>query len=46
MTRMLPEQTSDIKEEDGGEFYVEKVIKIHVNKKGRENFLSNGLDTH
>ena len=39
MIRMLPEETADIKEEDGGEFYVEKVIKIRVNKDGREEFL-------
>ena len=39
MMQMLPEQTADIKEEDGGEFYVEKVIKMHVNKEGREEFL-------
>ncbi len=39
MTRMLPEQIADIKGEDDGEFYVEKVIKMHVNKEGREEFL-------
>ena len=39
MTWMLPEQTADINVEDGGEFYVEKVIKMHVNKEGREEFL-------
>ena len=39
MMQMLPEQTADIKEEDGGEFYVEKVIKMCVNKEGREEFL-------
>ena len=39
MMQMLPEQTADIKGEDVGEFYLEKVIKMHVNKKGREEFL-------
>ncbi len=39
MMRMLPEQPADIKEEDRGEFYVEKFIKMHVNKEGREEFL-------
>ncbi len=39
MTQMLPEQIANIKEEDNGEFYVEKVIKMRVNKKGREEFL-------
>ena len=35
MMQMLPEQTADIKGEDDEEFYVEKVIKMHVNKEGR-----------
>ena len=39
MMQMLPEQTADIKGEDDGEFYVEKVIKMCVNKEGREEFL-------
>ena len=38
MTGMVSEQTADIKGEDDGEFFVEKVIKMHVNKKGREEF--------
>ena len=43
---MLPEQTADIKGEDNGGFYVEKVIKMHVNKEGREEFLVNWLGIH
>ncbi len=40
MMQMLPEKTADIKEEDDGElFYVEKIIKMRVNKEGREEFL-------
>ena len=39
MTQMLPEQTAVIKGEDNGEFYVEKVITMRVNKEGREEFL-------
>ncbi len=39
MTRMVSEQTADIKGEDDGEFFVGKVIKICVNKKGTEEFL-------
>ena len=39
MTQMLPKQIADIKEEDNGEFYVEKVINMSVNKEGREEFL-------
>ncbi len=39
MTQMLPEQTADIKGVDGWVFYVEKVIKMHVNKEGRGEFL-------
>ncbi len=39
MSWMLPEQTADIKEQDGVEFYVEKVIKMLVNNEGREEFL-------
>ena len=39
MMQMLPEQTADIKGEDNEEFYVEKVIKMRVNKEGREEFL-------
>ena len=39
MTWMLPEQTADIKGEDDVEFFVEKVITMHVNKEGRKEFL-------
>ncbi len=39
MIGMVSEQTADIEGENDGEFYVEKVIKMHVNKKGREEFL-------
>ena len=39
MTQMLPEQTADTKGEEDGEFYVEKVIKMRVNKVGMEEFL-------
>ena len=34
MMQMPPEQTADIKRKENGEFYVEKVIKMHVNKEG------------
>ncbi len=39
MTQMLPEQTADTKGGEDGEFYVEKVIKMRVNKVGMEEFL-------
>ena len=39
MTQMSPEQTADTKGEEDGEFYVEKVIKMRVNKVGMEEFL-------
>ena len=39
MTGMVSAQTADIDGEDYGEFFVEKVIKMQVNKKGREEFL-------
>ncbi len=39
MTWMLPDWTADIKGEDGGEFYVGKIVKMHENKVGREQFL-------
>ncbi len=39
MTGMVSEQTADIKGNDDGEFFVEKVIKMCVNKKGRKEFL-------
>ena len=45
MTGMVSKQTADIKGEDDGEFFVEKVIKIHVNKQGKELFMRNGLVT-
>ena len=38
LTGMVSEQTADIKE-DVGEFFVKKVIKMHVNKKERDEFL-------
>ena len=39
MTQMSPEQTADTKGEEDGEFFVEKVIKMRVNKVGMEEFL-------
>ena len=39
MTGMVSEQTADIEGEDDEKFFVEKVIKMCVNKKGREEFL-------
>ncbi len=39
MTVMVSEQTVDIEGEDDGEFFVEQVIKMRVNKKGRVAFL-------
>ena len=33
------DSTDDIKGEDDGEFFLENVIKMCVNKKGREEFL-------
>ena len=39
MTQVLADPTADIKEEDGGELYEDKVIKMHVNKERREEFL-------
>ncbi len=39
MSGMVSEQTADIKGDNELEFFVEKVIKMHVNKKGREEFL-------
>ena len=44
MMQMLPEQTADIKVEDSGEFFVDKVIKMRVNKEGREEFLVKGVE--
>ncbi len=35
MTGMVSKQTFDVKGGDVGEFFVEKVIKMHVNKKER-----------
>ncbi len=32
MTGMVSEQNADIEGKDDGEFFVDKVIKIHVNK--------------
>ena len=39
MSQMLPEQTADTKGGEDGEFYVEKLIKMLVNKVGMEEFL-------
>ena len=39
MSQMLPEPTADTKGGEDGEFYVEKVIKMRVNKVGMEEFL-------
>ena len=39
MSQMLHEPTADTKGGEDGEFYVEKVIKMHVNKVGWKNFL-------
>jgi hypothetical protein len=36
--------TDDIKREDEEKFYVEKVIKMRVNKKGKEEFLVKWVD--
>jgi hypothetical protein len=33
------DRTDDIKGEDEEKFFVEKVIKMHVNKRGKEEFL-------
>ena len=37
MSQMLPEPTADTKGGEDGEFYVEKVIKMCVNKVGMED---------
>ncbi len=39
MSGMVSEQTADIEGDNDEKFFVEKVIKMHVNKKGREEFL-------
>ncbi len=39
MTGMVSEQTADIKGEDDEKFFAEKLIKMHVNKRGGRSFL-------
>jgi hypothetical protein len=36
---LVSDRTDDIKGEDEEKFFVEKVIKMHVNKMGKEEFL-------
>jgi hypothetical protein len=36
---LVSDRTDDIKGENEEKFFVEKVIRMHVNKKGKEEFL-------
>ncbi len=43
MNRMETDKVDDIKRGSDGEYYVEKVIKMHI-KEGREEFLVKWID--
>jgi hypothetical protein len=42
---LVSDRTDDIKGEDEEKFFVEKEIKMRVNKEEEEDFLVNGLDS-